>query len=195
MQVTIVELSITSLRMITSPDFALAFDDYRKMRDEIAAVVNNLDLLDERAKACPRKISSFRAAQNGSFKSQNIKKSLGLHYLIACSAFWCLLFSAHSRNTTSSNQRLGSAFHRICGVFMENCSRPRGLESMYTKTRPKAPGKKLEGRPICSLHKKSRFLAPAKRLKLGCVLSFLEDAILNNLLLWDRACTRCTRKI
>ena len=51
MQVTIVELSITSLRMITSPDFALAFDNYRKTRDEIAAVVNNLDLLDEKAKA------------------------------------------------------------------------------------------------------------------------------------------------
>ena len=44
LQITIVELSITSPRMITSPDFALAFDDYRKMRDEIAAVVNNLDV-------------------------------------------------------------------------------------------------------------------------------------------------------
>ena len=42
--ITIVELSITSPRMITSSDFALAFDDYRKMRDEIAAVVNNLDV-------------------------------------------------------------------------------------------------------------------------------------------------------
>ena len=45
------ELSITSPRMITSPDFALAFDGYRKMRDEITAVVNNLELLEERAKA------------------------------------------------------------------------------------------------------------------------------------------------
>ena len=44
LQVTIVELSITSPRMITSPDFALAFDDYRKMRDKIAAVVNNFDV-------------------------------------------------------------------------------------------------------------------------------------------------------
>ena len=25
---------------------------------------------------------------------------------------------------------------------------------MYTKTRPKAPEKNLEGKPICSLHKK-----------------------------------------
>ena len=34
---------------------------------------------------------------------------------------------------------------------------------MYTKTRPKAPGEELEGRPICSLHKQSRFLSPAER--------------------------------
>ena len=33
-----------SPRMITSADFALAFDDYRKMRNEIAAVVNNFDV-------------------------------------------------------------------------------------------------------------------------------------------------------
>lgn len=51
LQVTIVELSITSPWMITSPDFALAFDNDYKMRDDIAAVVNNLDLLEERAKA------------------------------------------------------------------------------------------------------------------------------------------------
>ena len=39
-----------------------------------------------------------------------------------------------------------------------------------------SPWKKLEGRPICrSLHKKSEFLAPAK---LGCVLAFLENAII-----------------
>lgn len=44
LQVTIVELSIWSPRTITSPDFAMAFDDYRKMRDEIAAVVNNFDV-------------------------------------------------------------------------------------------------------------------------------------------------------
>ena len=30
--------------------------------------------------------------------SQNIKKSLGLHYFTACFDFWCLLFGAHSRN-------------------------------------------------------------------------------------------------
>ena len=29
--------------MITSPDFALALDDYRKMKDEIAAAMNNLE--------------------------------------------------------------------------------------------------------------------------------------------------------
>ena len=40
---------------------------------------------------------------------------------------------------------------------------PRGLESMYTKMRPKAPGKKLEGWPICSLHKKSWVLALVKQ--------------------------------
>ena len=51
MQVTIAELLITSLRMKTAPDFALASDNYRKVRDEIAALVNNLDLLEERAKA------------------------------------------------------------------------------------------------------------------------------------------------
>ena len=51
MQVTNVELSLTSPWMIASPDFALAFVDYPKMRDEIAAVMNNLDLLEERAKA------------------------------------------------------------------------------------------------------------------------------------------------
>ena len=51
MQVTIAELLITSPGMITAPDFALAFDNYRKVRDGIAAVVNNLDLLEERAKA------------------------------------------------------------------------------------------------------------------------------------------------
>ena len=44
LQVTIVELSIMSPRTITSADFALAFDDYRKMRNEIAAVVNNFDV-------------------------------------------------------------------------------------------------------------------------------------------------------
>ena len=51
LQVTIVELSITSPWMITSSDFALAFDNDYKMRDDIAAVVNNLDHLEERAKA------------------------------------------------------------------------------------------------------------------------------------------------
>lgn len=36
--------------MITSPDFALAFEEYRKMREEIEVVVNNLDLLKEGCK-------------------------------------------------------------------------------------------------------------------------------------------------
>lgn len=49
LQVTIIELSITSPWMISSPDFALVFDNYRKIRD--TAVVTNLDLLEERAKA------------------------------------------------------------------------------------------------------------------------------------------------
>ena len=49
---------------------------------------------------------------------------------------------------TNSNQRLGSAFYRIRGVgcvkkskwkTIRILSRPSGLESMYTKTRPKAP--------------------------------------------------------
>lgn len=44
LQVTIVKLSITHPRMIASPHFALALDDYRKMKDEIAAAVNNLEL-------------------------------------------------------------------------------------------------------------------------------------------------------
>ena len=43
MQVTIVELSITSPRMTTSPDFSLPFDDYGITREEIAVVVNNLE--------------------------------------------------------------------------------------------------------------------------------------------------------
>ena len=47
MQVTIVELSSTSPRMTTSPDFPLPFDDYGITREEIAVVVNNLDLLKE----------------------------------------------------------------------------------------------------------------------------------------------------
>ena len=51
MQVTIVELSITFPRMTTSPDFSLPFDDYRITREEIAFVVNNLDLLKEGSKA------------------------------------------------------------------------------------------------------------------------------------------------
>lgn len=51
MQVTIVELSITSPRMTTSPDFSLPFDDYGIKREEIAVVVNNLDLLKEGSKA------------------------------------------------------------------------------------------------------------------------------------------------
>ena len=38
---------------------------------------------------------------------------------------------------------------------IEILSRPSGLESMYTKTRPKVPGKRLEGRPFCSLHTKN----------------------------------------
>ena len=70
---------------------------------------------------------------------------------------------------TSSNQRLGSAFYRLSEekqmekLWLYVLSTPSGLELIYTKTRPKAPEKNLEGRPICSLHKKFRFLAPAKR--------------------------------
>ena len=51
MQVTIVELAITSPRMTTSPDFSLPFDDDGITREEIAVVVNNLDLLKEGSKA------------------------------------------------------------------------------------------------------------------------------------------------
>ena len=51
MQVIIVELSITSPRMTTSPNFSLPFDDYGIKREEIAVVVNNLDLLKEGSKA------------------------------------------------------------------------------------------------------------------------------------------------
>ena len=115
-----------------------------------------------------------------------MKKSLGLHYLIARFEFWCLLFGVHSRNLTSSNQRLGSAFYTLCSVFMENCSRPRGLKSMYAKTRPLE--KNWRGGQF-AVFTKEVSISRACGTKLGCVLSFLEDAILKNLFLWDRTCT------
>ena len=37
--------------MTTSPDFSLPFNDYGITREEIAVVVNNLDLLKEGSKA------------------------------------------------------------------------------------------------------------------------------------------------
>jgi len=40
---------------------------------------------------------SLLKERKGILKSQNIKKSPGIHYLIACFDFWCLL-GAHSRN-------------------------------------------------------------------------------------------------
>ena len=40
---------------------------------------------------------------------------------------------------------------------------PSGLESMYTKTRPKAPVKTYKGGQFAVFTKKTRFLAPAKR--------------------------------
>ena len=91
---------------------------------------------------------------------------------------------------TSSNQRLGSVFYRTGGVIMENwvmrkkqlenygyaflagrgdcrCTRKRGLNPLK---------KNLQGRPIYSLHKKI-LISLACETKLGCVLSFLENAI------------------
>ena len=66
---------------------------------------------------------------------------------------------------TSSNQRLGSAFYKICGVIMETglCEEKQLENYGYAFLAGRAdlnpstqkPLKKLEGRPICSLHKKS----------------------------------------
>ena len=72
----------------------------------------------------------------------------------------------------SSNQTLGSAFYRICSVIMEKwvvwrkanrkswlciLSRPSGLKSMYTKTRPKAPEKTQRGGQFAVFKKKFDF--------------------------------------
>ena len=48
---TLIDLLLTSPEMLTSSNAALDFEEYLKVKDEIVAVLNNLDIVEDKATA------------------------------------------------------------------------------------------------------------------------------------------------
>lgn len=48
---TLIELLLTSPEMLNTPNAVLVFQEYLKVKEEIVAVLNNLDILEDRATA------------------------------------------------------------------------------------------------------------------------------------------------
>jgi len=48
---TLTELLLTSPEMLNTPNAVLVFQEYLKVKEEIVAVLNNLDILEDRATA------------------------------------------------------------------------------------------------------------------------------------------------
>ncbi len=48
---TLIDLLLTSPEMLTSRNAVLVFEEYLKVKDEIVAVLNNLDIVEDKATA------------------------------------------------------------------------------------------------------------------------------------------------
>ena len=51
MNSTLFDLLLTSREMQTSPNAALVFEEYKNVKEEIVAVLNNLDIVEDKATA------------------------------------------------------------------------------------------------------------------------------------------------